>query len=110
MVVCYDAYAPDIFQTGAYIAVSGGFLSIAVAIGMSWYGGRGRSRTRKTFGSARWATEDEARTAGLLGDNGVVLGGALGCAYLRHDGPEHVRSATRRPAAARASAWSCPLS
>ncbi len=84
----YDAYAPDIFQTGAYIAVSGGFLSIAVAIGMSVWRAR-EIKNAETFGSARWATEDEARTAGLLGDNGVVLG-KLGRAYLRHDGPEHV--------------------
>jgi type IV secretion system protein VirD4 len=31
----FDAYAPAIFQTGAFIAASGGFVSIAVAIGMS---------------------------------------------------------------------------
>src|SRR3546814_7485325 len=31
----FDAYEPDIFQRGAYIAVSGGFVSIIVAIGMS---------------------------------------------------------------------------
>src|SRR3546814_1506350 len=30
----FDAYAPDIFLRGAYIAVSGGFVSTAVAIGM----------------------------------------------------------------------------
>ena len=31
----YDAYAPDIFTEGAFIAASGGFIAIAVAIGMS---------------------------------------------------------------------------
>lgn len=31
----FDAYAPDVFQEGALIAASGGFVSIAVAIGMS---------------------------------------------------------------------------
>ena len=31
----YDAYAPDVFVEGAYIAASGGFISVAVAIGMS---------------------------------------------------------------------------
>ena len=29
----FDAYAPDIFKIGAFIAASGGFVSIAVAIG-----------------------------------------------------------------------------
>ena len=31
----YDAYAPEIFTKGAFIAASGGFITIAVAIGMS---------------------------------------------------------------------------
>ncbi len=84
----FDAYAPDIFQTGAYIAVSGGFVSIAVAIGMSVWRAR-ELKNAETYGSARWASEKEIRKAGLLGDNGVVLG-QFGRAYLRHDGPEHV--------------------
>ncbi|WP_328279484.1 conjugal transfer protein TraG [Sphingobium sp.] len=84
----FDAYAPDIFQTGAYIAVSGGFVSIAVAIGMSVWRAR-ELKNAETFGSARWASEKEIRKAGLLGGDGVVLG-QFGRAYLRHDGPEHV--------------------
>jgi type IV secretion system protein VirD4 len=46
-------------------------------------------KNAQTFGSARWANPAEVRAAGLLGDDGVVLG-KLGRAYLRHDGPEHV--------------------
>ncbi|AJA10889.1 conjugal transfer coupling protein TraG [Sphingopyxis fribergensis] len=84
----FDAYAPDIFLHGAYIAVSGGFVSIAVAIGMSVWRAR-ELKNAETYGSARWATETEARAAGLLGDDGVILG-KLGTNYLRHDGPEHV--------------------
>ncbi|MCR9195177.1 MAG: conjugal transfer protein TraG, partial [Hyphomonas sp.] len=42
-----------------------------------------------TYGSARWATVTEIRRAGLLRDDGVVLG-RLDRSYLRHDGPEHV--------------------
>ncbi|AZI36084.1 conjugal transfer protein TraG [Caenibius tardaugens NBRC 16725] len=84
----FDAYAPDIFLRGAYIAVSGGFLSIAVAIGMSVWRAR-ELKDAETYGSARWATESEARAAGLLGDDGVILG-KLGTDYLRHDGPEHI--------------------
>jgi type IV secretion system protein VirD4 len=97
----YDAYAPAIFQTGAWIAASGGFVAVAVAIAMSVWRAR-EAKNAETYGSARWATEDEVRAAGLLGDDGVVLG-KLGRAYLRHDGPEHVLC-LRRPAAARASA------
>ena len=84
----FDAYAPEIFRTGAYIAVSGGFAAIVFAIGMSVWRAR-EARNAETYGSARWATISEARCAGLLRDEGVVLG-RLGSDYLRHDGPEHV--------------------
>ena len=84
----FDAYAPAIFQTGAFIAASGGFVSIAVAIGMSVWRAR-ELKNAETYGSARWASEREVRGAGLLGADGVVLG-KLGRDYLRHDGPEHV--------------------
>lgn len=84
----FDAYAPSIFIEGAYIAASGGFLSIAVAIGMSVWRAREASRV-ETYGSARWADQNEVKAAGLLGSDGVVLG-KLERDYLRHDGPEHV--------------------
>ena len=84
----YDAYAPRIFLEGAFIAASGGFISIAVAIGMSVWRGR-ETQNVATYGSARWATRREVRAAGLSGPDGVVLG-RFGRDYLRHDGPEHV--------------------
>ncbi len=84
----YDAYAPSIFVEGACIAVSGVLISIAVAIGMSVWRAR-EAKNVATYGSARWATMREARHAGLIGLDGVVLG-KLGADYLRHDGPEHV--------------------
>ncbi|MER8443396.1 conjugal transfer protein TraG [Mesorhizobium sp. M1066] len=84
----YDAYAPPIFVEGAYIAASGGFISIAVAIGMSVWRAR-EAKNVVTYGSARWARDDEVKAAGLLGPDGVVLG-KLDHDYLRHDGPEHV--------------------
>ncbi|MFG1279910.1 conjugal transfer protein TraG [Xanthobacter autotrophicus] len=84
----YDAYAPDIFNRGAFIAASGGFLAIAVAIGMSVWRAR-EAKAVSTYGSARWAEPPDIKAAGLLGPDGVVLG-KLGRDYLRHDGPEHV--------------------
>lgn len=84
----FDAYAPPIFVQGACIAASGGFISIAVAIGMSVWRAR-EAKNAETYGSARWATPVEVRSAGLLGPDGVVLG-RLERQYLRHDGPEHV--------------------
>jgi type IV secretion system protein VirD4 len=84
----YDAYAPSVFVEGAYIAASGGFISIAVAIGMSVWRAR-EAKNAETYGSARWAEKGEVKAAGLLGADGVVLG-KLDRDYLRHDGPEHV--------------------
>ena len=84
----YEAYAPGIFATGGMIAASGGFIAIAVAIGMSVWRAR-EARNAETYGSARWARPDEVKAAGLLDPDGVVLG-RFDRAYLRHDGPEHV--------------------
>ncbi|MFG1306977.1 conjugal transfer protein TraG [Xanthobacter autotrophicus] len=84
----YDAYAPDIFNRGAVIAASGGFIAIAVAIAMSVWRAR-EAKAVSTYGSARWAEPLDIKAAGLLGPDGVVLG-KLGRDYLRHDGPEHV--------------------
>ncbi|MEO3434521.1 conjugal transfer protein TraG [Inquilinus sp. CAU 1745] len=84
----YEAYAPGTFNRGGIIAASGGFLSIAVAIGMSVWRAR-EAKNVETYGSARWAKPNEIKSAGLLGPDGVVLG-KLDRDYLRHDGPEHV--------------------
>ena len=84
----YDAYAPRIFETGAAIAASGGFLGFIVAIAMSVRRAR-ELKNAETYGSARWAERAEVEAAGLLGNNGVMLG-RLGRDYLRHAGPEHV--------------------
>jgi type IV secretion system protein VirD4 len=84
----YDAYAPAIFMEGACLAASGGFAAIGVAIAMSLWRAR-EAKTITTYGSARWATKNEIRRAGLFDADGVVLA-RLGHEYLRHDGPEHV--------------------
>ena len=84
----YDAYAPSIFDEGAYIAASGGIIAAAVAIGMSVWRAR-EAKNVETYGSARWAESKEIEQAGLLGPDGVVLG-RYQRSYLRHDGPEHV--------------------
>jgi type IV secretion system protein VirD4 len=84
----FDAYAPEIFDTGGIIATSGGFVAIAVAIVMSVWRGR-ETRNANTYGSAHWATRSDVIKAGLLSKSGVVLG-KFANSYLRHDGPEHV--------------------
>src|ERR1700730_8890645 len=84
----FDAYAPTIFIEGGAIAASGGFAAIGIAIGLSVLRAR-EANNATTYGSARWATRNEGRGAGLLDPDGVVLGRFAG-QYLRHDGPEHV--------------------
>nr|WP_317892358.1 conjugal transfer protein TraG [uncultured Sphingomonas sp.] len=84
----YDAYAPEIFAKGGMISASGGFIAMAVAIGMSVWRAR-EAKSAATYGSARWAGKDEVKAAGLLSPDGVVLG-RYDRDYLRHDGPEHV--------------------
>lgn len=84
----YDAYARSIFQEGAIIAASGGFLSVAVAIFMSLLRAREADNIH-TYGSARWAKAEELNSAGLLNPDGVILG-RYERGYLRHDGPEHI--------------------
>ncbi|WP_026186792.1 conjugal transfer protein TraG [Ensifer sp. BR816] len=84
----YDAYAPHVFLEGGAIAASGGLLAIAAAIAMSIWRAR-EAKDVHTYGSARWAAREEIERAGLLGNDGVVLG-RYDDAYLRHDGAEHV--------------------
>ena len=84
----YDAYAPEVLAKGGIIAASGGFIAVAVAIGMSVWRAR-EAKNAATYGSARWAEKEEVKSAGLLNPDGVVLG-RYDRDYLRHDGPEHV--------------------
>lgn len=84
----YDAYAPGIFFEGGLIAASGGLVAVCIAILMSVYRAREADNV-ETFGSARWAKQDDIRTARLLDPDGVVLG-RYERDYLRHDGPEHI--------------------
>ncbi|WP_227270990.1 conjugal transfer protein TraG [Roseobacter weihaiensis] len=84
----YDAYAPRVFMEGAIVAGAGGIAAVGVAIFLSVLRAREASNVT-TYGSARWGTEKDMRSAGLFVDDGVVLG-RYQSRYLRHDGPEHV--------------------
>ncbi len=84
----FDAYAPQVFDTGGMIAASSGLLAVAVAIAMSVWRSR-QARKVTTYGSARWADAADIRKAGLTQPAGVFLGQHYGH-YLRHEGPEHV--------------------
>ena len=84
----FDTYAPRIFVEGAIVAAAGGLGAMVFAIAGSVLRARQGNRVT-TYGSARWASVDEIRAAGLIGSAGVLLG-CWGRHLLRHDGPEHV--------------------
>ena len=84
----FDAYAPQIFDTGGMIAVGSSLLAVVVAIAMSVWRSR-QARKVTTYGSARWADAADIRKAGLTKPAGVFLG-QHDDQYLRHEGPEHV--------------------
>ena len=86
--LAFDAQAPHVFARAGALAALGGVLSGALAIGGAARRA-GRPRVPTTYGSARWADFSDVRSAGLLADEGIVLG-LYGSRYLRHDGPEHV--------------------
>ncbi|MCZ4323213.1 conjugal transfer protein TraG [Pseudomonas anguilliseptica] len=84
----FDAYAPEVFNSGGSIAACSSLFALAVAIGMAIWRAR-QARQVTTYGSARWAGIEEVRKAGMTQSAGVFLG-LLEGHYLRHEGPEHV--------------------
>ncbi|MEQ1525033.1 MAG: type IV secretory system conjugative DNA transfer family protein, partial [Aestuariivirga sp.] len=84
----YEAYAPHVFRRAGMLAAGSGLAGTLFAItGSLW-----RARQNKfvtTYGSARWASLEDLKSAKLFSGRGVFLG-KLGPDYLRHDGPEHV--------------------
>src|SRR3546814_14125979 len=68
-------FRSKIFQSGAFIAVSGAMAAIVIAIAMSVWRAR-EEKQSETYGSARWATDKEIRKAGLLKQDGVEIGRA----------------------------------
>ena len=84
----FDAYAPIVFDEAGAIAATSGLLGCGAAIFGSVWRAR-QSNNLTTYGSARWATAKDVKSAKLLVDHGVVLG-RMGGEELRHDGPEHV--------------------
>ena len=84
----FGAQAPGVFNTAGVIAACGGLLSCVLALGGAAQRA-GQTKNITTYGSARWADYSDIKAAGLLGNDGVILG-RHGRRYLRHDGPEHV--------------------
>lgn len=61
----FDAYAPHVFDVGGAIAAGSGLFAVMVAIGMSIWRSR-QSKLVTTYGSARWANEQNQRQNDLV--------------------------------------------
>ena len=85
----YSAYAEALFRTAFYICAIGPLVGVFVLVAYAVWRAR-KARVATTHGSARWATPEEYRAAGLFGETGVIIGAAPDGRYLRDDGPEHV--------------------
>jgi type IV secretion system protein VirD4 len=85
----YSGYAEPLFRTAFYICAIGPLVGVGVLIGYAVWRAR-KVRVATTHGSARWATPEEYTQAGLLGEEGVIIGASPDGQYLRDNGPEHV--------------------
>ncbi len=89
----YDTHGPVFDRAYLAVAATIGILfgSYALLFGMMTRKPKGID---DLHGSARFAEEDEIKATGLLGKQGVYVGGWKDdkgqVRYLRHDGPEHI--------------------
>ena len=84
----YESYAPAVFHESGMLAAGGGVLGTATAVAGSLWRAR-QAKHVTTYGSAKWASDQDIRQSGLLTDRGVFLG-RTETTYLRHNGPEHI--------------------
>jgi len=84
----FSSYAPELFRKAFYVCALGPIVGVVVLIAYAVWSAR-KARIATTHGTARWATLEETSSAGLLAEEGVVLG-ELDERLLRDNGPEHV--------------------
>ncbi len=86
----YDPYAPEIFTRAMYFVYFGAFFLFGVLVVLSIRRAR-KNKAPDTYGSASWGDVTDLEKAGLLADDGIVLGGTKDKQknLIRHDGPEH---------------------
>ncbi|MCL5237727.1 MAG: IncP-type conjugal transfer protein TraG [Nitrospirae bacterium] len=85
----YYYYAPRQFTTASIPMYVTSGLAVLFAIIASIVRSK-RLKIPTSHGSARWATEEEIKTSGLLSTSGVFLAQTKSGQYLRHGGPEHL--------------------
>lgn len=84
----YSGYAPTLFRDAFYVCAGGPMAGVIVIIAYAVWAAR-KARVATTHGSARWASPDEIEAAGLLGEEGVVLGAMPDGRLLRDNSEEH---------------------
>jgi type IV secretion system protein VirD4 len=85
----YEGYAPAIFRTAFFIYVTGPLGGAVALIGRAVWLSR-KARVATTHGSAVFGREEDYRAAGLLGEEGVVIGVLPDGRLLRDNSEEHV--------------------
>ncbi len=81
---------PELFNKTTLPAFLGVVVGV-VAVAFSSMLQKRKPMLPTTYGSSRWSDLEETRAAGLMANNGVMLGKTGdGKTYLRHDGPEHI--------------------
>ena len=85
----YSGYAEKIFREAFFICVSGPIVGVVVLITYAVWRAR-KVEVATTHGSARWASPAEYAAAGLLGEEGVIIGVSPDGHLLRDNGKEHV--------------------
>lgn len=87
----YGEYAPRQFEDASIFCTIGALIGVAFIFVFAFLRLH-RKKEATSHGTARWATDEEVHTSGLLEGKGVVLGLTQKGRYLRHDGPEHILS------------------
>jgi type IV secretion system protein VirD4 len=85
----YSSYAPIVFRDAFYVCVAGPLVGVAVIIGYAVWRSR-KVRVATTHGSAYWGSASELQEAGLLGEEGVVIGTLPDGRLMRDNSAEHV--------------------
>lgn len=89
----WGRYSPRAFAVPTALATLGPVLGLLIAMGLQ---GRRRPEPTGAYGTARWATADEIRKAGLLGERGIVLGQVEEAEFKQQDDARWVMTKTSR--------------
>ncbi len=85
----YEQRFPAVFDT-AYLFQMFGFVAGVISIALLKHIGGNEKREVRPFGESAWGTLENAKKAGLLGNNDGVVLGVMDGQLLKHNGSEHI--------------------